>query len=59
MNEHEAEVCDDLDASLFSGDSFYDEYALQALERYLARWQRRAAEIRACLVDNETVGGGL
>lgn len=46
MNEHEAEVCDDLDASLFSGDAFYDEQALRELEHYLARWNRRVAEIR-------------
>lgn len=51
MNEHEAEVCDDLDASLFSGDAFYDEEALRELEHYLARWTRRAVEIRELIKD--------
>lgn len=46
MNQHESEVCDDLDASLFSGDAFYDKEALRELEHYLTRWQRRALEIR-------------
>lgn len=53
MNQHEAEVCGDLDASLFSGDAFYEQAALRELEHYLARWQRRAAEIRKVL--SETV----
>jgi hypothetical protein len=51
VNEHEAEVCDDLDASIFTGDSFYDEEALRELEHYLARWTREAARIRKMLSD--------
>lgn len=51
MNEHEAEVCDDLDASIFTGDSFHDEEALRELEHYLARWTREAARIRQVLVE--------
>lgn len=51
MNQYEAEVCDDLDASLFSSDAFYDDEALRELEHYLARWQRRAAEIRKVLSE--------
>lgn len=49
MNEHEGEICDDLDASIFSGDSFHNEAALRELEHYLARWQRGVAAIREML----------
>lgn len=51
MNEHEAEVCDDLDASIFTGDCFYDEDALRELEHYLGRWNREAARIRQVLAE--------
>lgn len=59
MNEHESEVCDDLDASLFSGDAFHDEAALRELEHYLARWNREAARIRKMLADRNTAAPWL
>lgn len=51
MNKHEADVCDDLDASIFSGDAFHDADALRELEHYLTRWNREAARIRKALEE--------
>jgi len=40
------EICDSLDAALFSGDDFFNPDSLKELEEYLARWQRRIEEIK-------------
>jgi hypothetical protein len=36
---------DEIDAALFTGDSFEDLDNLWTLQEYLAKWQRRADEI--------------
>lgn len=40
------EAFDEIDAAVFSGDSFHDPDNLAELERYIARWSREIAVIR-------------
>lgn len=45
------ELIDALDAALFTGDEFYESVRLDNLDATLARWRRRAAEIRQTLAS--------
>lgn len=38
-------LCDQIDASCFSGDSLYDEKNLQDFKYYVERWNRKIKEI--------------
>lgn len=40
------EAFEEIDAAVYSGDSFHDEKNLEELERYILRWQREAKRIR-------------
>lgn len=44
---------DSIDAGFFSGDIFYNYEALERVEWYLARWQKRMKELRECLDEDE------
>lgn len=47
MDAHAEEPADALDAELFSGAIFEQPAAVERLEWYIARWQRRLSEIKA------------
>lgn len=38
------EICDSLDAAIFSGDGFLDPVAIKELREYMARWERGLKE---------------
>lgn len=40
------EAFEEIDAAVYSGDSFHDEENLKELERYIQRWSREAERIR-------------
>lgn len=45
MSNYLEELYDQIDASLFSGDSFYDVDEYRRLEHFIARWRRGLDEI--------------
>lgn len=51
MNAYLEELCDQLDAGLFTGSGFHDEDAVKELETYLIRWQREAERIKNELIE--------
>lgn len=54
MPDYLDDVCDTIDASIFTGDLFYsDPKALAEFETYLARWQRGIASIKEFLATQE------
>ena len=52
MDRFTQKACDEIDASIFSGDTFHDQRAITEMEEYLARWTRGLAEIKT-LLQNE------
>jgi len=42
---------DDIDAMLFSGDTFLDQENLNDLNHYLKRWARRSIELQDIIND--------
>jgi hypothetical protein len=51
------EAFEHIDASMFSGDAFYDDEAATALEKIMARWARGLASIRAINAEVEAAAG--
>lgn len=49
MNAEAERLIEEMDAALFSGDTFLSEEALQKLEEHLPRWQRHILELRDLL----------
>ena len=41
------EACENIDATVFSGDEFYDKTAREAFKKYLQRWDREIRTIEA------------
>lgn len=59
LPNHIDNACDEIDAALFTGDTFHDRKCIQELESYMARWQRgleNAKEIVAELGLQGSVG---
>lgn len=46
IHEDDLEAIQTIDASFFSGDTFHHEDNLVYIERFLARWNKKATEIR-------------
>ena len=46
------EAIDQLDAAIFSGDSFHSDEAIQLLEAALTRWQKELGNLRAPVITN-------
>lgn len=44
INKHVDDLCDSLDASVFSGDFLFTRSDLIEFEAYLDRWKRRVEE---------------
>lgn len=44
MRKDTDELCDSLDAAIFSGDEFHDPEARKELREYMARWERGLKE---------------
>ena len=40
MNAHLIDACEEIDAAMFSGDSFLEENNRKELKEYIERWQR-------------------
>ena len=40
---------DEIDAALFSGDTFYDEEVIEDFRRIMERWERQLVEIKSTL----------
>jgi len=55
MLEHIEIACDEIDAAMFSGDSFNNEQNTKELEYYLDRWTREIENIREMNKENENV----
>jgi len=54
MNEYLDDLCDQIDASMFSGDKFLKEENRKGLQEYIDRWQRemkRLEEIAAEIAE--------
>lgn len=47
------EAFDEIDAAVFSGDSFHDEEAADELDRMMARWASELRRIRTRLAQDE------
>ena len=43
---------DEIDAALFSGDTFHDEEAIEDFRRIMERWERRLVEIKSILDED-------
>jgi hypothetical protein len=43
---------DEIDAALFSGDTFHDEEAIEDFRRMMERWERRLVEIKSILDED-------
>lgn len=43
------DLCDELDSSVFSGDSLHNKKALEEFQNYLKRWTREADRIEEML----------
>jgi hypothetical protein len=43
------QAIDEIDAALFSGDTFHDEEAIEDFRRIMERWERRLVEIKSIL----------
>lgn len=50
---HIDEACDEIDAALFTGDTFHDHEMITELEAYLSRWQREIAATKKFLKEVE------
>jgi hypothetical protein len=44
---------DEIDAALFSGDTFHDEEAIEDFRRIMERWERRLVEIKSILDEEQ------
>jgi len=40
MDDYLFKACEEIDAGMFSADTFIDEENRKTLKRYMARWQR-------------------
>lgn len=45
MREHTTNLCDQLDAALFTGDEFHDAQARAELQAFMLRWEERLLDI--------------
>lgn len=52
-NRDAARLVDELDAHLFTGDTFFDEGDALALAEYLVRWGRRLHELRLIMQEED------
>lgn len=50
---HSAELLDELDASVFSGDVFHSKEGIEVLEWYVYRWQRALVNIKEIVAECE------
>lgn len=56
LPNHVFDACDDIDATVFTGDLFYDDKdALDEFEMYVALVQRGIASIRQFHIDEASV----
>lgn len=49
MDKQVEEMCDSIDAAVFSGDSLHNREALERFRWYLGRWQRESVVIQESL----------
>ena len=45
MRDYVKNACEEIDAALFTGDSFFEKSAREELKAYILRWQRRLREL--------------
>ena len=50
---HSAELLDELDTSVFSGDVFHSREGIEVLEWYVHRWSRALADIKEIVAECE------
>jgi len=53
MRAYIDEYCDNLDASVFSGDAFQDRKSIKEFREYMARWERGLKEHEGTLDEIE------
>ena len=53
MRKDIEEFCDNLDASIFTGDGLYDEKSLEEFDEYLQRWIREISKIRSFIAEEK------
>lgn len=46
MRNNLYDACEEIDAAMFSGDSFDDPDTIREFQEYLDRWNRKIAEIK-------------
>jgi len=57
MSDEGDRICNELDAALFSSDTFESHLAVQGLRKYLERWQREIDSISRMLKAKEKTNG--
>lgn len=55
MDPMSLELCEELDAMLFTGDSLHSKEAIEEFESYLERWKNRVVEIRELVEEMEAL----
>lgn len=53
MNKHVENACEEIDAAMFSGDSFLDEENRKGLIEYMERWTRELKSIDTMVNSEE------
>lgn len=53
MRDYIYNACEEIDASVFSGDAFYDKEHRKQLREYMARWTRELMAIEESLGEEE------
>ncbi len=52
MDKEAMDLCEEIDAAVFSGDTFLDHHNLEGLIAYMGRWQRWIDQEKAEPIDN-------
>ena len=55
MSRYLEDLFDQIDASVFSGDSLYDKDEIERFEHFLKRWKKESEEIRRRIEENENM----
>ena len=51
MRDYTVNACEEIDASIFSGDEFIDAKARAELREYMARWERGLKEFDSLVIE--------
>ena len=52
LSKYVDDLCDSVDAAVFTGDSLYNQKAINDFKAYLSRWTREVARLETSLASN-------